>query len=137
MTKEEKFQGFDFSSNPYEEEARQLFGDEAVEEANEMIQRVSKSEQKDLEERINTIFRSLAEVRHLAVTEKEVQELIENWWKELNKIGTYSLNAFEGLGKMYVQDERFTKNIDQFGEGLAAFMRDAMKVFVDRQYATG
>ena len=29
----------------------------------------------------------------------------------------YSLDAFKGLGQMYVEDERFTKNIDQFGEG--------------------
>ena len=30
---------------------------------------------------------------------------------------------------MYVADERFTKNIDQFGEGLAQFMCDAMEVY--------
>ena len=47
----------------------------------------------------------------------------------LNKMGNYSLEAFAGLGEMYVADERFTKNIDQFGEGLSVFMRDAMKVF--------
>jgi hypothetical protein len=33
---------------------------------------------------------------------------------------------------MYVEDERFTKNIDQFGEGLAQFMRDAMAIFADK-----
>lgn len=33
--------------------------------------------------------------------------------------------------EFYVYDERFTKNIDQFGEGLAAFMRDAMAVYAD------
>ena len=47
----------------------------------------------------------------------------------LNKMGNYSLEAFAGLGQMYVEDERFTKNIDQFGEGLAVFMRDAMEVY--------
>lgn len=38
---------------------------------------------------------------------------------------------FRGIGQLYVDDERFTKNIDQFGEGLAAFMRDAMAVYAD------
>lgn len=33
--------------------------------------------------------------------------------------------------EVYVYDERFTKNIDQFGEGLTAFMRDAMAVYAD------
>ena len=33
---------------------------------------------------------------------------------------------------MYVADERFTKNIDKFGEGLAQFMCDAMEVYANR-----
>ena len=33
---------------------------------------------------------------------------------------------------MYVADERFTKNIDKFGEGLAQFMCDAMEGYADR-----
>ena len=56
---------------------------------------------------------------------------IEKWFTFLNQMGEYSLIAFAGLGEMYVTDERFTKNIDQFGEGLAVFMRDAMKVYAD------
>jgi hypothetical protein len=32
---------------------------------------------------------------------------------------------------MYVDNERFTKNIDKFGEGLSVFMRDAMAVYAD------
>ena len=32
---------------------------------------------------------------------------------------------------MYVADERITKNFDQFGEGLAMFMRGAMAVYTE------
>ena len=50
----------------------------------------------------------------------------------LNKnFGTYSLEAFKGLGEMYVQDERFTANIDRYGKGLAKFMNEAMSTFAD------
>ena len=49
----------------------------------------------------------------------------------LNTISKYSLDAFKGLGQMYIIDERFTKNIDQFGEGLAVFMSEAMAYFAD------
>ena len=31
-----------------------------------------------------------------------------------------------GLGKMYVADERFKKNIDKYGEGTAEFVTDAI-----------
>ena len=33
-----------------------------------------------------------------------------------------------GLGKMYVADERFEKNIDKYGEGTAEFVAEAIKV---------
>ena len=34
-----------------------------------------------------------------------------------------------GLGKMYVADERFKNNIDQYGEGTAEFAADAIEVY--------
>jgi hypothetical protein len=33
---------------------------------------------------------------------------------------------------MYVEDERFARNIDRYGEGLARFMRDAMVAFAQK-----
>ena len=35
----------------------------------------------------------------------------------------------EGLGKMYVADERFKKNIDKYGEGTAEFAAEAIAVY--------
>ena len=34
-----------------------------------------------------------------------------------------------GLGKMYVADERFMKNIDKCGEGTARFTSDAIEIY--------
>ena len=34
-----------------------------------------------------------------------------------------------GLGKMYVADERFKKNIDKYGEGTAEFASDAIEAY--------
>jgi hypothetical protein len=83
-------------------------------------------------EKFNDFFRSLAAIRHLSPESNEAQEGIKEWYQLLNKMGNYSLEAFKGLGQMYVDDERFTKNIDQFGEGLAIFMRDTMAVYADK-----
>jgi DNA-binding transcriptional MerR regulator len=128
MTNEEKFKGFDFSSNPYEQEARDRWGDEAVDKANKNVAQFGKETQEEM----NRIYFNLAELRHNDPATEEAQSAIGEWYKFLNKIGDYSLEAFAGLGEMYVADERFTKNIDKFGEGLAAFMRDAMKVYAER-----
>ena len=127
MSNTEKFAGFDFSQNPYEEEARQKWGDQAVDHANKRVKESSKFDQ----ESFNQIYRELADIRHLKPTSTEAQEKIHEWYIYLNKIGHYSLDVFKSLGQMYIDDERFTKNIDQFGEGLAEFMRDAMAVYAD------
>ena len=37
-------------------------------------------------------------------------------------------DTLAGLGKMYVADERFKKNIDKYGEGTAEFAAEAIKV---------
>jgi hypothetical protein len=34
-----------------------------------------------------------------------------------------------GLGQMYVCDERFTANLDKYGEGTAKLMSDAIKIY--------
>lgn len=132
MSNKEKFEGFDFSHNPYEQEARERWGDEAVDQSNKKIANMSKGEIKNFEHAFNEIYRKLAAIRHLSPETEEAQAGIKEWYDFLNKIGNYSLDAFKGLGQMYVDDERFTKNIDKFGEGLAVFMRDCMAVYAEQ-----
>ena len=38
-----------------------------------------------------------------------------------------------GLGKMYVADERFKKNIDKYGEGTAAFAAEGIRIYVENK----
>lgn len=133
MTHEQKFRGFDFSRNPYEDEARKRWGDQAVDEANQKIQRLSENERQALGDQMNDIYQKLAALRHGAPDSPEAQAAIKEWYDLLNEhFGNYPPEMFKNLGQMYVADERFTANIDRFGEGLAAFMRDAMAVYADR-----
>lgn len=127
MSHREKFEGFDFSENVYEQEAREKWGDAAVDEGNENVL--------SQQEAINEQFRRLAALRMHAPHSNEVQEAIHAWYELLQTIGTYSYEAFQGLGELYVADERFTENIDQFGEGLASFLREAMTYYVERKKA--
>lgn len=128
MTNEEKFKGFDFSKNPYEQEARERWGDKAVDASNQKATKFGP----ELGEEMNRIYFKLAEIRHLDPASEEAQAGIDEWFVLLNKMGDYSLEAFAGLGQMYVDDERFTKNIDKFGEGLAVWMCGAMGEFAGR-----
>ena|SRR5690625_568413 len=112
MTDQEKFAGFDFSSNPYEQEARERWGDQAVDKSNAKLKDMTKGEQTAFEDEFNTIYRNLAKIRHESADSDVAQTEIKVWYDFLNRMGNYSPEAFKGLGQMYVDDERFTKNID-------------------------
>ena len=38
-----------------------------------------------------------------------------------------------GIGKMYVADERFKKNIDKYGEGTAEFAAEGIRIYVENK----
>lgn len=133
MANEEKFRGFDFSHNPYEEEARKIWGDKAVDDSNTKIACMSEDKQRALVEEMESIYRRLATLRHGPPESDEAQAAIKAWYDLLNaNFSTYSPETFKTLGQMYVDDERFTESIDRFGKGLAVFMRNAMAVFADK-----
>lgn len=135
MTHEEKFTGFNFSDNPYEQEARERWGDKVVDKANSKLKDIPKDQQQALADEFNDIYRRLSAIRHLSPHSNEAQTGIKEWYDFLNsKTGHhYSLEAFKSLGAMYIADERFTKNIDKFGEGLALFMCKAMEFYANQQ----
>lgn len=133
MENKDKFSGFDFRHNPYEQEARERWGNKAVDTSNEKVQEMDATQ---METDMNELFKKLADIRQEDPDSEVSQKEIEKWYILLNTFGTYSLEAFKGLGDMYVADERFTKNIDQFGDGLATFMCEAMAVFAENEQSS-
>lgn len=57
-----------------------------------------------------------------ALVEKLQEHITENDYTCIDEI-------LAGLGKMYVADERFKENIDNYGEGTAEFAADAIEVY--------
>ncbi|MCI4617672.1 MerR family transcriptional regulator [Bacillus pumilus] len=129
-THKERFENMNMKFSQYGEEARHRWGNETVDQVSSKLNHLSKDEQIELSDSWDSIFNKLASLRNHSPKSKEVQIVIKQWYDFLNKnFSYYSLDAFYGLGQLYIQDERFTKNIDQYGEGLASFMSEAMKVF--------
>ncbi|CAM3956372.1 MerR family transcriptional regulator [Saccharibacillus endophyticus] len=139
MTNEQRFEGIDFTNNPYEQEARERWGDAAIDESKRKLARRTDTpeRQAELRQEWDTRMSVLAEARHEDPASPRAQEVIGEWYAFLDNFGTYSYEAFAGLGQMYVQDERFTKNIDKYGEGLAAFMCEAMGIYAGNHGVEG
>lgn len=117
MTNKEKFEGFDFRHNPYEQEARKLWGDEAVDNANAKLRNMSKEEQEAMVKAMNSIYQKLAALRHGSPESEEAQAAIKEWYDFLNNnFGNYSLEAFKGLGQMYVDDAASPKTLTNLGK---------------------
>lgn len=72
MTNKEKFAGFDFSRNPYEQEARKRWGDAAVDSSNARIAGMSKDEQRAPVEEMEAIYRRLAALRHCSLESEAI-----------------------------------------------------------------
>lgn len=129
MSHEERFAGFSFEHNEYEQEARERWGDSVVDKANNKV----KGEfGEQLAKQMNEVYRELATVRNTDPSSEQAQVVIGKWYTILNQISSYTPEMFRSLGDMYVSDERFTRNIDQFGTGLAKFMKEAMHHYASR-----
>lgn len=76
------------------------------------------------------IMEKFSEIRELSPTGKEAQGLVQEWQEYITRTYyTCSKEILSGLGQMYVEDERFMKNIDKAGEGTALFMSEAIQEY--------
>lgn len=131
MSEKEKFEGFASNQNPYETEARRLWGDEAVDSSGKKLSAMTQTEKNTVEDGMHTIFSALSELRRENPASPAAQQGIRKLYDFFTKtLGIhYTAEVFAGVGMLYVQDRRFTKNIDRFGEGLAVFLSQAIQIF--------
>ena len=128
MSNKEKFKGFDFNNTAYDEEATQLYGEQAVKTAKQNLKNGHVSQ-----EEMHDTFKHLATLRHHAPTSEEAQTGIKVWIDQLNRVYPYTKEMLIGVAELYTMDERFTENIDQYGDGLAEFMQAAMIHYAKHQ----
>lgn len=116
----------------YAKEAEQKWGEsDAYKESQRRYKSYSPEKLKEIEEEQTQNFRDLANLMDREISDTAVQlqvakarDFITKYWYDC------SLEIFEGLGQMYVADERFTKNIDKYGVGLAHFFSEAIAYYV-------
>ncbi len=61
----------------------------------------------------------------------EAQSIVERWRAHTNYFWTPNLEQMLALADGYVEDPRFRANFNAMHPGLAEFMREAVKVYVD------
>ena len=120
----------------YETEARERWGaTDAYREHEQKTKNYTKEKWAEANNGLMTIFAEFAACKQngTKADSNEAQALVaklqvhitENYYTCTNEI-------LSGLGKMYIADERFKKNIDKYGEGTAEFAADAIEVYCQK-----
>jgi DNA-binding transcriptional MerR regulator len=129
MAAETMFEGFEH--NPYEAEARQRWGDEAVDASYERMKGWSKADAEKARTGYTTVHEGLATLLDAGVPadDERVQQLVDLHYQVTSLFWTPDREAYRNLGQMYVDDERFRRNIGGGNDALVAYLRDAMGVY--------
>ena len=126
MTIEEKFNGFKKEDlNKYENQAVENYGKDTIEESKKR----QSGREEIVTEEFNEVFRSMAKFKdeNVDVAEKEVQSKVEDLYNNMNEYAfDCSIEVFSYIGKGYVHNPEFKKNIDKFGEGVAEYTSKAI-----------
>ena len=126
MTIEEKFNGFKKEDlNKYENQAVEKYGKDTIEESKKR----QSGREEIVTEEFNEVFRLMAKFKdeNVDVAEKEVQSKVEDLYNNMNEYAfDCSIEVFSYIGKGYVHNPEFKKNIDKFGEGVAEYTSKAI-----------
>ena len=119
--------------NSFETEARERWGNtDAYREHEQMAKNYTKEKWAEINDGLMSIFAEFAERKNngFDANSPEVQTLVVKLQEYITQ-NYYACTGeiLAGLGKMYVADERFKKNIDKYGEGTAEFASAAIEVY--------
>ena len=114
-------------------EVRELYGNTAAyREHEQKTKNYTKEKWAAANDGLMTIFAEFAACKDSGASadSTEAQALVAELQAHITEnYYTCSAEVLAGLGKMYVTDERFKKNIDNYGAGTAEFAAKAIAVF--------
>ena len=119
--------------NNYKTEARERWGDaSAYHEHEQKTKNYTKEKWTEANDGLMAIFAEFAACKQngTEADSNEAQALVAKLQAHITtNYYTCTDEILAGLGKMYVADERFKKNIDKCGEGTAEYVSEVIAVF--------
>lgn len=126
----ELYSGFDEQDvSKIKNETIQRWGKGSLENAEARIREKGKKGWKKHQETDEEINRLLASMVGFNPADVRVQRVILRHFQQMNLYYEVTKEIYRGLGKLYVEDERFKQYYEKYREGLAAFMNQAIDVF--------
>ena len=124
-------------NNKYESEARKRWGDTlAYREREQKTKNYTKEKWAEVNDGLMAIFAEFAACKDSGASadSTKAQALVAKLQAHITaNYYTCTDEILAGLGKMYVCDERFKKNIDKYGEGTAKFAAEGIRIYVEKK----
>ena len=121
----------------YKTETRELWGDTAAYREHERkTKNYTKEKWAEVNDGLMAIFAEFAACKDSGTSadSAEVQALVAKLQAHITaNYYTCTDEIFAGLGKMYVADEQFKKNIDKCGDGTAEFAAEGIRIYVENK----
>lgn len=139
MEEKDLFKGFDMTEienhqKKYSEEAKRKYGNETVERVEKRTSGYSAEDWGKIQAETEGIYKRVIAGMDRGPDDPEVQLAVADWRQFISDhYYDCSLEIFRGLGDLYVDDSRFTKNIDKYKAGLAQFLKKAIHHYCDQQ----
>ena len=123
--------------NDYESEARARWGNtDAYREHEQKTKNYTKEKWAEANDGMMAIFAEFAACKGSGknADSDDVQALVAKLQVHITaNYYTCTDEILSVLGKMYVADERFKKNIDKYGEGTAEFVSEGIRIYVEKK----
>ena len=121
----------------YETETRSRWGDtDAYREHEQKTKNYTKEKWAEANDGLMELFAEFAACKKngASADSDEAQALVAKFQAHITEnYYTCTHEILAGLGKMYVADERFKKNIDKYGEGTAEFAAEGIRIYVENK----
>ena len=132
MTDTDLFKGFDEAQ--FEEETKELWGDTPQYAESQRKWASYSDEQKEaIKAEGGRLTIGMVGSPESSANDLEVQDAVGEYYDYLNKyFYTCEVGYLRGLAEMWVGDPRFAVNYENVREGGAAFVREAVHIYCDR-----
>ena len=121
----------------YNTEARERYGGTAAyREHEQKTKNYTKEKWAEANDGLMAIFAQFAACKDSGASadSAEAQALVAKLQAHITEnYYTCTDEILAGLGKMYVADERFKKNIDKYGDGTAKFAAEGIRIYVENK----
>ena len=133
MSQKQLFEAFSEEQQAeYEKEAMRLYDPEIVKASNKKWKRYTAADKQRIMDEGNAVYQGFLEAMPKGPASPEAQAAVKAWRKHMDYFWTPNEAQLLGLANGYNDDPRFKANFDKIDTNLAAFVLEAVKVYLKK-----